>query len=599
MVRAVPRIDDHAAIGDGRSVALVARDGTITWLCWPRFESAAIFATILDTQRGGSWAIGPTAPATSTRRYLPDTNVLETRFATAGGTLVLTDLMTIARPGAATAPDHELLRLLRCEGGPVEVAVEFAPRPGFGGAAHLRDAGALGVRCEIGAQLVTLRTDRTLALVGDAVRGRFVLRPGELATFTLGYDAHGPAVLPSLSEAAARAAATVAAWRGWVARACYGGPYRDAVVRSLLAIKLLCFAPSGAVVAAPTTSLPEVVGGELNWDYRFCWLRDASFTVRALFGVGYHDEADVFTSWLLHTTRLTRPELRVLYDVYGNLPADEEMRHDLAGYRGSRPVRLRNAAATQLQLDGYGEVIDAATQGVAEGRRLDRATVHMLLDFGRFVAAHWREPDQGIWELRVPPEHHTYSKVLCWVALDRLIRLGIDGQAFAGERDAIQRDVITRGFDPFLGSYTDVYGSGTVDATLLLLAWYGFEDASSRRMQGTYRRIVERLAAGRGLLWRSEQLRRTGEGAFGIASFWAADFLARGGGSLAEARTVFEAALAHANDVGLFGEEIDPRTGEALGNFPQTYTHVGVVAAALAIAQRARGEPVEPPGEAA
>jgi GH15 family glucan-1,4-alpha-glucosidase len=595
--RAVPRIHDHAAIGDGRSVALVARDATITWLCWPRFESPAVLAAILDPERGGSWSITPTAPSTSTRRYLPDTNVLETRLETADGAVTITDAMII--DGSPTPPDHELIRIVRCERGRVELDVEFAPRPRFGrDAPHLRDARALGIRCELGNELLTLRASMPLTATRDRATARFVLGRGDTAIFSLTFDSNGPAVLPPLELAAGRVDATAAAWRRWAARHTYRGDYRDAVTRSLLTLKLLHFAPSGAVIAAPTTSLPEVVGGPLNWDYRFCWLRDASFTARALIGAGFPEDADVFCTWLLHTTRLTRPELGVLYDVYGNVPDDEELRLDLAGYRGSRPVRLRNGAARQLQLDSYGEVIDAATQGVQEGRHLDRATIRMLTDFGRFVAEHWREPDQGIWELRGGPRHHTHSKVLCWVALDRLIRLGIEDRGWAAARAAIRHDVIARGFDPFLGSYTESYGNGLVDASLLLLAWYGFEDAASRRMQGTYARVVERLGAGRGLFWRAEELRRSGEACFGIASFWVADFLARGGGSLAEARAAFEAAMAHANDVGLFGEEIDPRTGEALGNFPQAYTHVGVVDAALSIAERARGEAVEPPGKA-
>jgi GH15 family glucan-1,4-alpha-glucosidase len=597
-----PSIEAHAAIGNGRSVALVSRDGSIDWLCWPRFESPALFAAVVDPDHGGDWRIAPTSSAQITRAYQPGTNVVETRFVTSTGTLTVTDLMPVDVDQARRhelMPEHELLRIVRCDAGVVEVATHYAPRPDFGRRrARLTDAGPFGIRLAFGSEIVTLRGERPLQVAGEMATARFMLAAGDQVAFTLTYEAQLPAVLPPLgAHAQTRVDATAAWWRAWLPALPDLGGLESAVERSLLAIKLLAFAPSGAIVAAATTSLPERLGGELNWDYRFCWLRDAAFTTRALLAVGRRDDADAFASWLLHATRLTRPELGVLYDVYGNAPADEVLLGHLAGHRGSRPVRIRNAAARQLQLDIYGEVIDAAVQSLAADRGVDRETGHMLAGFGHFVCRNWRNPDQGIWEERGEPRHYTHSKVLCWVALDRLLtlhardplpRLQVD--ELRDQRTAIRADVEGRGFDAGLDSYVSAYGSVDVDASLLQLAWYGFEPTDAARMRGTWRRISERLGAGPGLFYRFEDSPRRGEGAFGICSFWVAEFLARGGGTLHEARTVFDAMWRHANDVGLFGEEIDPLSGAALGNFPQAYTHVGLINAALSIAERTRRE---------
>jgi GH15 family glucan-1,4-alpha-glucosidase len=585
------RIEDHAAIGDGRSVALVARDGTVDWLCWPVFDSPAVFAALLDHERGGFWRISTPDSVRIRRRYRPDSNVLETCFDCGEGELVLTDAMIIADDDAL-ASNHELLRKVTCTRGRVRVEMVFAPRPRFGDVHRpLHKAGALGVRCADGARLYALHGERTIELQhDDTAVSSFVLDAGESATFSLTYD-EDVATLPLLgAHADARLAATERWWQRWLGQLTYDGVYRDEVARSILAIKLLAYAPSGAVVAAATTSLPERVGGTSNWDYRFCWLRDASFTARAFYELGFHDDGLAFCSWVLHTTRLTRPELRILYDVYGRLPANEQELHALSGYRGSRPVRVNNAAADQLQLDCYGEVIDAATW--LHGKHgLDRETQGLLTDLGKFVLANWHKPDRGIWEYRGEPKHRTHSRVLCWVALDRLLQLRerglvprLDADVLAKTRAAIQADVIASGWNPNVQSYTEVFGSSDVDASSLLLPWYGFEEATSPRMVATYERIVERLRAGKGLYWRNEQEVRKGEGAFGICSAWVVDYLARAG-RLREARAEFEAFVACANDVGLLAEEVDIASGEALGNFPQAYTHIGVVSGALVLSQ--------------
>ncbi|HEX6276352.1 MAG TPA: glycoside hydrolase family 15 protein [Polyangiaceae bacterium] len=594
-----PPIYDYALIGDGRSAALVSRGGSIDWLCWPRFDSPSLFAAILDAKAGGHFRIAPEGAARGTREYVEESNVLSTTFEAATGSVRVLDFMSVfseEHKQRALVPEHELVRIVEGVSGEVEVAVSFEPRPDYARRdARLRRAGPLGIRIEQGAEIVTLRADVPLSLDGaSAVTARFLLRAGERRTFSLTYDAHGPAVLPPLGDyslAALEHALTF--WTAFARRASYDGPYRAAVIRSLLAVKLLSFAPSGAVVAAPTTSLPERVGGDLNWDYRFCWLRDAAFTARALHGLGYEDEANAFVNWLLHATRLTRPELRVLYDVYGELPAKEQDLEHLSGYRGSKPVRIQNAATEQVQLDTYGEVIDAVARLCGSGARLDRETQDMLRSFGRYVCGHWHLPDHGIWEGRGQKQHHTHSRVLCWTALDRLLGLCRRGvlervpvDEFAAHRDAIRRDIEERAWNPRHATYTQVLGGDGVDASLLLLPWYGFSQANAPRLLATFDRIEERLGAGDGLVYRYERSRADREGAFGICGFWAAEFLARGGGSLERAEQRFEKLLTHASDVGLFAEEVSPKLHDGIGNFPQAYTHVGVISAALAIEER-------------
>ena len=598
-----PPIGDYALIGDCRGAGLVSRDGSLDWLCVPRFNSPALFAALLDAKDGGRFRIRPTGEFTATRRYLPDTNVLETTFTSPGGVVVLRDLMPVSseeEKRTHLSPQHEILREVEGLHGAMELEILYAPRPAFGRMRPvLRERGALGLWCDARGFTLALRSELPLELSDDrrSASGVAWVRAGERKYLSLAYCDDGPAVVPLLGSAAQRKRErTTQWWRQWAARCTYHGAYRDIVVRSALALKLMAYAPSGAVIAAPTTSLPEQIGGVRNWDYRYCWLRDASFTLRALVTLGYEKEAQAFLGWMLHATRLTWPELRIVYDVYGepNLP-ERELPH-LAGYAGSRPVRVGNDAHHQLQLDVYGEVIDGVARFAADGGhgRFDRDTSRMLDGLGRTVCRRWREPDEGIWEGRSGRVHHTHSKALCWVALDRLIQLHEAGHLrissvdlFRRHRDAIRQEIETRGYNTRLGSYTRTLDGDDVDASLLTLPLYGYIAATDPRMRSTCERVRERLGRG-SLLYRYETGANdglpAGEGAFGICSFWAVECIARGG-DVEGATRAFERLLAYANDVGLLAEEIDPATGSALGNFPQAFTHVGLINAALTLAE--------------
>ena len=591
------RIGDYATIGDCRAAALVSRLGSVDWLCWPRFDSPSLFGALLDDD-GGRWRLAPATACEARRRYVEDTNVLETTFATASGRVVVTDFMPVASEAdkrRELMADHEIVRIARCEAGEVELEQEFTPRPGYGRRARVRDAGAFGLRVESKEGVAILRSDMPLVVGDCGARGRVRLRAGDALYSTLAFADDSPAILPPLGLPCERALQrTIDWWRCWIGRADYDGPFAAAVRRSVLALKLLVYAPSGAVVAAPTTSLPERRGGDLNWDYRFCWLRDASLTMRALLAIGYRDEAEAFASWMLHSTRLTRPRLQTLYDVHGNHPGKERILSRWRGFADSRPVRIGNAAVDQLQLDVYGEVIDASAQLARAGARFDRETQRMLRGFGDYVCRNWREPDEGIWEPRSGRAPHTHSRLLCWVAVDRLIELHERGWLARAKidrlretRDAIRRDIETRAWNDELQSYVATLDGDDLDATLLLLAWYGFADAKSPRMRATWERVRATLGAD-GLLYRYKSGDSPGEGAFGICSFWGAEYLALGGGSPEEAERRMADIVARGNDLGLFSEEIDPATGEALGNFPQAFTHVGLINAAISLARRQR-----------
>ncbi|MDX1568743.1 MAG: glycoside hydrolase family 15 protein, partial [Longimicrobiales bacterium] len=504
-----PPIGDHGIIGNCRTAALVSRTGSIDWLCLPRFDSPSFFARILDRTKGGCFSIRPEDPAEIERRYLPSTNVLETTFHTDDGVLRLTDFMPVTseeRKRDVLWPQHEILRIVDCVAGRVPVELRCDPRPDYARRnPRLEDRGSLGYLYEDGSSALFFRSDIPVEIEsgGLTVVGRTTMEEGERRHASLTYTRWQPAVVPAFGDGAEeKLQATVRWWQDWSSHMRYDGPFREAVIRSALTLKLLTYAPSGALIASPTTSLPEEIGGVRNWDYRYCWLRDASMTLRALFELGFTREGDAFLSWLLHATALSWPELQPIYDVHGEIRIPEQELDHLEGYRESRPVRVGNAARKQLQLDVYGDLVDGTYEYVSRGGALDPSSRKHLVRLGEEVCRRWEEPDAGIWEIRAEPRQHTYSKVMCWVALDRLVQLHHDGHLsvpldrFQRVRDEIRAAVEERGYDTETESYVTAFGERSLDASLLLLQRYGYQDPSSSRMQQTVSRIEEELATG-------------------------------------------------------------------------------------------------------
>jgi GH15 family glucan-1,4-alpha-glucosidase len=572
----------------------VARDGSVDWLCLPDLDSPTVFASLLDAQRGGRFALAPEEPFEAERRYLADTNVLETTFSTAGGTVRVTDAMTL--PNGRLAPFRELARRVDVLSGRVSMRWRVEPRFGYG-AARTRFGSRAGVPvATAGNDAIAVLTWEAgdPALEERAIEGRFEATEGTSSLLVLG-AAHGePLVLPGRGDVEGRIDAAAAFWREWSGRRSYDGPWKEAVVRSALALKLLFYAPSGAVAAAPTTSLPERIGGERNWDYRYCWLRDSAFTVDALLRLGCPAEADAYFWWLLHATQLTHPQLRVLYRLDGGAEADEKAL-PLEGYRRSRPVRIGNAALEQLQLDVYGDVLQTAWLYADRAGAVETDAGRRLADIADLVCAIWRQPDAGIWEVRSEPVQFTQSKMMCWVGLDRALRLAETGTIAGGntarwrhEADAIRRFVDEQCWSERLGSYVRHAGSEELDASLLLGVLTGYAEATDPRLQGTIDAVRRELGRGPLLLrYTGEDGLPACEGAFLTCSFWLVDALARTG-RLDEAAATMEELLSLANDVGLYAEEIDPETGDFLGNMPQALVHLALIEAAATIAEAGR-----------
>ncbi len=586
-------IRDYAAIGDGRTVALIARDGSIDWLCLPDLDSPSAFAALLDAGYGGRFALEPEVPYEVERRYLPGTNVLETTFTTASASVRVTDAMTL--PASGFAPYRELVRRIEGLNGRVPIAWRLEPRFEYG-AASARVSWRAGVptianRRDALALLSWEAGERTVR--DDGVAGRFEASEGSVSHLVVSVSHQEPLLLPARHEVDARLEGTIRSWREWAAGRTYDGPWEDAVLRSALALKLLVFAPSGAIAAAATTSLPEEIGGERNWDYRYSWPRDAAFTLRALLALGCDREARAFFSWLMHASQVTHPTVQVLYRLNGRAEAEEKSL-PLAGYRGSQPVRIGNAAAGQTQLDVYGEVLDAAAELAAFGGTLDRDQGKRLGEIADYVRRVWREPDAGIWETRSEPAHFTQSKMMCFVALDRACALAGQGllrgdvAAWSRERERIRRFIESRCYDENKRSYTRSADEDTVDGALLLGVIARYDDPGSTRLRGTVDAIRREL--GRGPLVH-RYLGADGlpgeDGAFLACSFWLVEAYARQG-RVDEAGALMNELVPLANDVGLYAEEIEPETGDFLGNIPQALSHLALINAALAIEEATR-----------
>jgi GH15 family glucan-1,4-alpha-glucosidase len=580
-------IGDYGFLSDCRSAALVASDGSIDWLCWPRFDSPSVFAKILDAEEGGAFAVTPTSPYTVERSYVPRTNVLQTTFYTASGAVRLSDWL---HTGARQA----LCRLVECLEGEVELALVCDPRPSYG----LADAADWSER--LGYLVCQTGGGNQLILDGmQASHETVTLAAGERKLISLGWNRPGPSDLFAARERATRF------WQDWAADLAVpdgvSAEIAAHVERSALALKGLQYEPSGAFVAAATTSLPEEIGGGRNWDYRYSWLRDSTFTLYALRAVGKVDEAQSWLDWV-NTIAFAEDslDLQIVYGIDGSPDLPEAELSHLAGHRGSRPVRVGNGAAEQRQLDVYGELADSIWLARCKsGTPLHRTRWELVKRLAERTIAEWRLPDEGIWEVRGGARHFVYSKVMCWVALDRALRLARkDGytdaplERWRAERDAIKADVLAHGYDEQLGAFTQSYGSGTLDAANLLLAQVGFVSRRDRRFVSTVR-AVQRDLTRNGLVdrYRDEATDDGcdhGEGTFTICTFWLCLALQQIG-ARADALALFEQTLAHANDLGLLSEELSP-DGEQLGNFPQAFTHIALIVCAFALSDSAAGQ---------
>ena len=584
-------IEDYALLGDCETAALVGRDGSIDWLCWPRFDSGACFAALLGGPEHGRWQVAPAdATARVTRRYRGHTLVLETEFETAEGAVTLIDFMPLR------GRNSDIVRMVVGRRGRVEMRMELVIRFDYGRTvpwiSRLSDG---SLRAIAGPDMLVLRTDVPLHSEGMTHVGEFAVSEGETAHFVLTYGPSHEAP-PRPVDPEASLADTEAFWRDWATRCTYSGEWSDAVMRSLVTLKALTYHPTGGIVAAPTTSLPEQLGGARNWDYRYCWLRDATLTLLTLMDAGYYEEATRWRDWLIRAAAGSPDQVQIMYGIAGERRLAEWQVPWLPGYEGASPVRIGNAAYDQFQLDVFGEVLDALyhgrrgeVEGSSEAWQLSRALVGHLEGI-------WQEPDEGIWEVRGGRRHFVHSKVMAWVAVDRVVKgaeqFGLDGPVdrWRELRKRIHADVCRNGFDASIGSFVQAYGATQLDASLLMLPLVGFLPADDPRMRGTIEAIERRLVVD-GFVHRYDTASGVdglpaGEGAFLACSFWLADnFVLLGRHD--DARALFERLLGLRNDVGLLAEEYDARLGRQVGNFPQAFSHVALVDTALNLGRAA------------
>jgi GH15 family glucan-1,4-alpha-glucosidase len=596
-------IEDYALIGDMHTAALVSRDGSVDWLCVPRFDSAACMAALLGEERHGQWRISPVAAEGTpsrrgqvTRRYQDSTLILETEWQTVGGTVRVIDFMP---PRKDEAP--VLVRIVEGVQGAVDMECIWRLRFDYGKVLPWVRRIDHAIVAIAGPDSVWLRTPVKLIGHNLAHEGTFTVRAGERVPFVFSWvpSHQGP---PPECDADEALATTQKFWADWVAKCTYRGDYQDAVVRSLITLKALTYAPTGGIVAAPTTSLPEDLGGVRNWDYRYCWLRDATITLEALLRTGYTAEASAWREWLGRTIAGDPSDVQIMYGVAGERRLEEWQADWLPGYENSAPVRIGNAAVSQLQLDVYGEVIDAITLGGEAGLRFDSHTWSLVRALLRFLEANWDRPDEGIWEVRGPRRHFVHSKVMAWVAFDRAVRVAQLGNPGAEVRwrevrDRIHAEVCEKGYDANRGTFTQYYGSTELDAAVLLIPEVGFLPPDDPRVVSTVETIQRELTQG-GLVLRYTQPVATSdaqtnvdgltgsEGAFLACSFWLVNALHLIG-RYDDAEKLFERLLAMRNDVGLLSEEYDPRYNRQVGNFPQAFSHMPLIQSALNLEEHA------------
>jgi GH15 family glucan-1,4-alpha-glucosidase len=611
-------IGDYALLSDCRSAALVSRAGSVDWLCCTRFDAPAVFARILDPD-AGHFAIRPAGDSQASRAYIDQTMALETTFRAEAGTAVLTDAMALGRNDrghqlGATSPGI-LMRRLQCTEGELDVDVTYAPRPEYGLIYPILELVTGGITARGGASRLLLSAPSGFQLAGATATARLHLLAGQTVSFALQQaQLWGPPLAAwDAAEIDARLQDTLDGWRSWSAiHQTYQGPWRDLVLHSGRVLQALTFKPTGAIVAAPTTSLPETIGGERNWDYRYTWIRDASLTMDALWVAACPTEAGKFFGFLADAaaSQLRRgADLQIMFGVGGEHDLSERELPHLAGWRASRPVRVGNGAWDQRQLDVYGELLGAAQRLAEQLGELDPATQQFLAAAADMAASRWKEKDQGIWEIRGEPRDFLYSKLMCWTALDRAIalapQLGAGGRVkeWATARDKIRAAILERGWNEQAAAFTQAFGSADLDASSLMLAITGFLPGDDPRVKATVDAIAARLTDKRGLVYR--YLAHDGlageEGTFLLCTFWLAHAQALAG-ELDQATATFGRAIAAINDVGLLAEEVDPGSGEMIGNFPQAFSHIGLINAAWAIGQAqeraARGGPAAAPATA-
>ncbi len=590
-------IDDYALIGDTHTAALVGRDGSIDWLCLPRFDSGAVFAALLGDSSHGAWSLAPSARATVERRYREDTLVLETTFSTESGTVRVIDFM----PHRHEHPT--LIRLVDGVDGEVDMRLRLRLRFDYGWVVPWVNRTRHGLRTVAGPDALTIQSDVPLVGHDMATEADFTVRAGQRVRFVLAWHRSTDPPPPEC-DADQVLAMCEATWREWVGRCTHEGPWRAEVVRSLITLKALTYDPSGAILAAPTTSLPEQLGGTRNWDYRYSWLRDATFSLMALTSSGYLDEARDWRGWLLRAAAGDPAQLQIMYGLDGERRLTEQELEWLPGFAGSRPVRTGNDAARQFQLDVYGEVMDALHQARCAGLAVDDDAWDLQRALMRYLEDNWQRPDEGLWEVRSGRQHFTHSKVMAWVAFDRaataVTHHGLPGDAgrWRACADAVHAQVCAAAFDRDRGAFTQAYGSTALDASALLIPLVGFLPPEDPRVRGTVAAIRRDLCSDELVLrYRTDRDGSDGlsgdEGAFLLCSFWLVDNLAMRGDT-DEASEMFERLLGLRNDVGLLAEEYDPVRHTLLGNFPQAFSHVGLINSALALAgavdlrQRAR-----------
>ena len=583
-------IEDYAIIGDCSTCAVVGRNGSIDWLCWPRFDSAACFSALLGDSRNGRWLIAPSASeARATRCYRGDSLILETLFETADGSFAVIDFMP---PFDAATGNSSVVRIVEGRTGRVSVRTELVLRFDYGASTPWvvrLDEWLNGIIAIAGPNLVILRTPVEIEGRDMETVGTFVIEAGHSVPFVLTY---GPSHMksPAPIDAIAALRDTEAFWSAWSSRCIYRGEWRDAVMRSLITLKALTFGPTGGIVAAATTSLPEQLGGERNWDYRICWLRDATLTLLAMMGAGYYEEAAAWRDWLHRAVAGSPDQIQIMYGLAGERRLDEWVIPWLPGYQGAAPVRVGNAAADQLQLDVYGEVMDALHHAREGGLSAAPASWTLQVNLVEHISEVWNEPDEGIWEVRGGRRQFTFSKVMAWVALDRAVRdaetFGLSGPLdhWREVRDRIHATVCEQGYSPTKQAFVQSFGSEDLDASLLMIPLVGFLPHEDPRVRGTVDAIQRELMAdGFVLRYRTETGADglpPGEGAFLACSFWLVDCLHMQG-RVAEARTMFERLLSLRNDLGLLSEEYDPRAGRLVGNFPQAFSHIALISTAM------------------